>query len=244
MRIKHRINDFINIIPGNIYTTNKNGNLEIIERNNNIIIVRFLDTGYIRSSTINKLKSGVIKDKYRPIVYGIGYYGENKIPNSKTKRILYTRWKNMLSRCYNPKNKYYKIYGGSGVTVSKRWHNFSNFIEDVKKLKGWNETDLLSNKITLDKDKLQKDKKQHEKIYSKDTCCWLSVKEQNSLIDFEKSHKHEMILFIWEYNGNSGVYFGIGKFAREHNLIKSQISKCIDGIYSQHKGYKFKKYIK
>ena len=241
MIIRHWINDFKNIIPGHIYTTSQNGNLEILERDHNNIIVRFLDTGYVRSSTINKLKAGVIKDKYRPIVYGVGYYGENKIPNSRSKRMLYTRWKNMISRCYNSDNKYYRLYGGVGVRVSERWHNFSNFIEDVTKIDGWDMDKFLSNKITLDKDKLQKDKDPSEKVYSKDTCCWLTVKEQNQLIDFEKSHAHEMIPFVWEYNGNSGIYLGIGKFAKEHNLIKNQISKCIDGVYSQHKGYHFRK---
>lgn len=39
-------------------------------------------------------------------------------------------WEGMLARCYNPKHKSYSNYGGRGIKVCDRWHNFVNFIED------------------------------------------------------------------------------------------------------------------
>lgn len=43
---------------------------------------------------------------------------------------LYGVWENMTSRCYNPKVKAYKDYGGRGITMCDEWrHSPSAFIE-------------------------------------------------------------------------------------------------------------------
>jgi hypothetical protein len=43
----------------------------------------------------------------------------------------YRSWVSMRSRCYNPKDSKYVVYGGSGITVCERWHSFENFLEDM-----------------------------------------------------------------------------------------------------------------
>lgn len=44
----------------------------------------------------------------------------------------YRAWAHMKSRCYDPKLKSYKDYGGRGIKVCKRWLNsFVNFYEDM-----------------------------------------------------------------------------------------------------------------
>jgi hypothetical protein len=45
---------------------------------------------------------------------------------------LYFTWSNMKERCYNPKFKQYKDWGGRGIKVCDRWLNsFENFIQDM-----------------------------------------------------------------------------------------------------------------
>lgn len=37
----------------------------------------------------------------------------------------------MMHRCYDPKRGDYAYYGGSGITVCRRWHKFENFQADM-----------------------------------------------------------------------------------------------------------------
>ena len=40
----------------------------------------------------------------------------------------YRIWSNMVRRCYNPKSKDYKRYGGRGIKVCESWHKVENFV--------------------------------------------------------------------------------------------------------------------
>ena len=46
---------------------------------------------------------------------------------NKHRRRVYMRWHHIFERCYNPKRKDYKYYGGKGIGVDSAWHNFGNF---------------------------------------------------------------------------------------------------------------------
>ena len=48
-----------------------------------------------------------------------------------TGHYLHGMWRGMLMRCRNPNFKDYRLYGGRGITVCKRWLNFANFVEDM-----------------------------------------------------------------------------------------------------------------
>lgn len=43
----------------------------------------------------------------------------------------YRSWRSMLDRCENPNVKEFPFYGGRGITVCERWHNFPNFLQDM-----------------------------------------------------------------------------------------------------------------
>lgn len=43
----------------------------------------------------------------------------------------YRSWQSMLARCRNPKDPSYVRYGGQGITVCERWHDFQSFLDDM-----------------------------------------------------------------------------------------------------------------
>lgn len=61
-----------------------------------------------------------------------GCYLQEKITkHGGWKNASYNTWRAMLRRCYNPHDKDYPRYGGSGITVCARWHNYRNFVADM-----------------------------------------------------------------------------------------------------------------
>jgi hypothetical protein len=42
----------------------------------------------------------------------------------------------MMARCYNPDYPKYQYWGGRGVRVCARWHDFRAFLEDIDQLLG------------------------------------------------------------------------------------------------------------
>lgn len=49
----------------------------------------------------------------------------------KREGLTYRCWQVMMRRCYNPNDTHYRFYGGRGITVCERWHNFDKFFEDM-----------------------------------------------------------------------------------------------------------------
>lgn len=47
------------------------------------------------------------------------------------KHPLFLRWREMKKRCSNPKHIGYRHYGGKGVKVCDRWHDFGLFVADM-----------------------------------------------------------------------------------------------------------------
>ena len=68
----------------------------------------------------------------------------------------------MMDRCYRPKNKKYKDYGGRGITVSKRWHDFAVFLNDMGEAPAG----------------MSLDRKKNHLGYSKANCRWATQTEQ------------------------------------------------------------------
>jgi hypothetical protein len=101
-------------------------------------------------------------------------------------RKIYTAWRDMLHRCYNREHASYPTYGGRGVTVCERWKRFDYFEQDVQNLPGYDK--MLSDPYTryeLDKDELQQGIPIDKKIYSPETCMWVSLEDniRRSILD-------------------------------------------------------------
>ena len=114
----------------------------------------------------------------RGLVYGVGindWVGSVKVGGKKI--LEYKLWSGMLERCFSEKYKQKKpTY--EGVTCSKEWLSMTKFVEDVSKMKGYG----LSG-WQLDKDILSKG----NKLYSKDTCCFVPQEINLLLIKRDKA---------------------------------------------------------
>lgn len=79
--------------------------------------------------------------------------------------LTYSRWKSMMSRCYNVNASNYKYYGGKGIAVCEEWHTFGNFLNDMG--------ECPSKAMTLDRADNALD-------YAKNNCTWATQAIQNA----------------------------------------------------------------
>lgn len=57
--------------------------------------------------------------------------GDSNLKHGKSNTRIYRIWSHMIERCHEPKAKDFKNYGGRGIKVVSRWHDFSNFYSDM-----------------------------------------------------------------------------------------------------------------
>lgn len=86
----------------------------------------------------------------RPITHGMSKTG------------TFSSWAAMKTRCSNPNNSRYKIYGGKGIRVCKRWLTFDNFYIDMGDRPKGKSIDRIDN----------------SKNYEPNNCRWATPKEQ------------------------------------------------------------------
>lgn len=167
---------------GEIHKTANNTNIEIIStlkdiRGRTLYQIKF-ENGYISNAYYVNIKANKVKDIYAPSVCGKGFLGLAKYDkNSNYKE--YHIWRSILKRCYDNKSKDFKNYGGKGVTVCERWLCFEHFLKDIRLVEGYNEELFYTSSIDLDKDMKQLDKPYNKRIYSKETCIFLSKKDNS-----------------------------------------------------------------
>ena len=200
------------------------------KRKDTLMSIRFVDTGYVYTAPLSRIKIGSVKDPFKPKVFEVGYLGcYNKEDISK----YYRLWTDMLRRCYKKSYKEYVRYGAKGIIVDTRWHNFSTFATDVPKLPGFDYKAFMDGALYLDKDKLSG----ATKIYSKDTCCFLTAAEQSQLL----TGVNAPIDFIAISPTNKEFRVkGVRTFAREHGLFASNVGECLSGSRKTCKGWKFR----
>ena len=227
--------------PNSVWDTNDGECMILKTISYKKIKIKFLNTGFIRYTTVTDLMRGNIKDYMKPCVQGIGYLGKSfktiKEQNPDIFNKMYQVWTDMIKRCYDKNNSSYVRYGKIGVKVSEEWHNFSIFFYDAIQLPGWDKEKFINKLLFIDKDKLQLNKPNNSKIYSKVTCCWLTRAENNSLINSD----NQKIEFIVTYpDGREEAFLGIREFARLHDIFFTNICACLHGKQRTYKGMKFR----
>ena len=117
---------------------------------------------------------------------------------------LYHRYFQIKDRCYNPKCKSYKNYGGRGIKMCDEWLNsFKSFYE-------WAFKNGYKKELTIDRINVNGD-------YSPDNCRWATDKEQ--ALNTRRNR-------FYTYNGKTlsiiqwGYELGGGQ-----NLVKDRIDK-------------------
>lgn len=80
---------------------------------------------------------------------------------------LYDEWRDMKSRCANPRDKRFKDYGGRGITVCAEWANSFEAFRDWALANGY-------------RDDLTLDREDNDGNYCPENCRWATKKEQQN----------------------------------------------------------------
>ena len=105
----------------------------------------------------------------------------------------------MKKRCYNPKDKRFKNYGGRGIKVCDEWSNSFEAFYD------WAMSNGYSEKLTIDRIDVNGD-------YFPENCRWATVKEQQR----NTTRNHHVTAFgktmtIAEWSEHTGISPGVIK---------------------------------
>lgn len=148
---------------GKIITAACGKDFKIISiRKDGYVDVEFLDSRYKTTVIFGSAKSGNIKDRLSPSVYGVGMVGEY-FSSSESTTPAYLAWRGILARCYSNKTKE-RQPSYKNATISEDWLNYSNFREWYLAEKG--DAAIV---LEVDKDLLG----MGTKVYSKETCLLL-----------------------------------------------------------------------
>lgn len=204
------------LLPGTLHESNAYGSFTVTAyTNSRNIEIQFINTGTKHTTDQKAIRQGTVKDKFLPVVCGVGYLGNGIARNNKA---AYRVWSNMLARCYAPNTHGYCRYGAVGVTVASEWHDFGNFIE-------WYNANHIEG-YELDKDKLSGE----SKIYSPTTCCFISRQENTEL-----AHAKAYALVSPEGEIITGT--NMNNLCKKHGLNIGWLSMVVSGKAKQHKGW-------
>lgn len=160
---------------GQRFVSNEGYVFVIVEYNgSNDVLVEFQDEFKARIHTkYRHCKECTIKNPYHPSVYGVGCLGvgdfKTKVNGKVTRE--YALWHRMLKRCYSGKYPTYK-----GCKVCDRWLVYTNFLEDLPLIEGYELwRDNPNQRIALDKDIKQVG--MENKVYSLETVKFVTCSE-------------------------------------------------------------------
>ena len=202
------------ILVGTVFPSNNNGQFRVVRDNGkNNVLIEFIATGCTAVVRRCHVRHGLVKDRLRPSIYGVGFIGIG----SENNRQAYSVWINILQRCYDPKTQQ-KNPSYIGCTMHTEWHNFQNFSI-------WFEANY-SDGLHIDKDL----KIPGNRVYGPDTCSFVTQAE-NSI---EAHAKH------YAFTSPDGVrheVYNMAAFSRKKGLHRGTMSKVHSGKRSHHQGW-------
>lgn len=211
---------------GSIFESKNAGEFKIVEYiNSTKIKVEFINTGFNLTTNSSSIRKGQIKDKLNPSVEGVGFIGDGHY-NKKNNLDAYTCWHSMIQRSYS------KIFHKGNPTykdcsVCFEWHNFQNFAP-------W-----FYENISIEKNSLDKDIKiKGNRVYSPETCCFVSQKENSQNVSSMKS-----MVFI-SPDGECVLVKNRNEFCRTNNLNAGSLHRVENGKQMLHKGWGFSHEVK
>jgi len=160
-------------------------------------------------------------------VADVGIYTLNDRRDLPFGELLYNTWSEMLYRCYDKNRKHYKWYGGNGVHVCERWHDFKSFVHDVQLLDGWHLKRIFPDEYSLDKDF------NRSNMYGPDTCIWLSEKEQRL------NNTTTKLIRVTRPDGIQFVTLDVAGVCSDYDLDVSTVHKVLKGVRKDSKNFKF-----
>ncbi len=185
--------------------------------------------GNLKSNQASTLDG--VKGRYTPTVGGIGFLGSPKFDSEDQvlRNRLFTTWSKMIDRCYNTNHDKFAFYGGAGVTVCERWHDFSAFVQDVTKLPGYSLWKDNPSEYQLDKDYFGGQQ------YSPRHCVFLSRRDNKALAQ-TSGLKYKAV----HEDGTVSEFVNITKWCEEKNLRVSSVHYAItESASHEHKGWTF-----
>lgn len=90
--------------------------------------------------------------------------GKSFLRHGMSKHPLYQVWRNMKARCYDPKRKDYKDYGGRGIRMCRAWLTSDNFLK-------WALDAGYERGLTIER-------RNKNKNYTPGNCSWVTMRVQ------------------------------------------------------------------
>jgi hypothetical protein len=203
------------------------------EKHYRFFIVEF-EEGTKVVTEYSPIKNKQVKNPNIPSVYNKGCVGQGPhvgfINGINTKE--YDTWYSMLQRCYS-EQALLKRPSYRGCTVSKRWLNFQFFCADVQRLKNYKiwKTNKIPLAWQLDKDT----KVKGNKIYSKETCVFITIQE--NIVDSAVTGLTYLATRLSD--GHTEEFTNQSEFARKYKLQRRTVCACIHGEKASTGGWTF-----
>lgn len=218
---------------GKKFSTVTFGEYRVIKISNNRATIQFTNTGSFRNIDRTSIsKNQNIKDNYYRYLVNVGYWGDVDSVKNMTKEertVLYHRWYYMIKRCYDSSYPEYHLYGGRGIFVDERWHDFSQYLRDVRIIPQYH----LAKNENFEQWDVDKDY-YGANYYGLETGVWLQ--KGDNLVYRNQAYPIKLI----KPDGNEEMFLSIADAEKNYSL--SNLNKVLKGERNQVRGFKVDHY--